>query len=73
MPSIVDFFEVYNIDHIAAYKNLMDTGKWPEGFVPEGTASDPMWQVEIANKMAHAWVEQAMSGRVYGIPEYLPN
>ena len=65
---ITDFFDVYNIDHIVAYKGLLETGKWPEGFIPEGTTFPKTWQIHIAFKMSNAWTFQAMAGNIYGIP-----
>jgi hypothetical protein len=55
--SIVDFFDVHNTEHIKAYKVLMQTGRWPYGFAPEGTEFPPAWQIAIANKLANTYIE----------------
>ena len=70
---IVEYFDVYNVDHIAAYKHLSDNGYWPKGFVPKDVVIPTLWQTLIASKMADAWVMMAMAGKVYGIPEYFPD
>ena len=54
--TIVDFFDIHDFEHIKAWKHLCEHGQWPEGFIPEGTVFQPMWQVLLADKMADAWV-----------------
>jgi len=54
--SIVEFFDVYNYEHLMAYKQLSETGMWPEGFLPADTIFPQLWQVSLANKMAAAWI-----------------
>lgn len=63
MTNLVDFFDPHNIEHIRAYKHLMETGKWPLDFAIEasGHPTTQLWQVEIVNKMANAWVEMKLS------------
>ena len=31
---IQDWFDITNLDHLRAYKHLMDEGSWPEDFIP---------------------------------------
>ncbi len=59
--NILDYFDVNDIDHIRAYRNLQETGMWPEGFIPEGTTFPPYaWQSSIAMMLADAWVSHAL-------------
>ena len=67
---IQDLFDVYNIDHIKAYKVLMDTGSWPHGFIPKDIEMSLNWQIILAGKFTSAWVEQALAGKIIGIPKY---
>lgn len=62
------WFDVYNLDHIKAYKDLCEIGHWPEGFIPKGMELKPQWQVLIYIKMSKAWVEQVLAGKVVGMP-----
>ena len=59
MIDVVEFFDVYNQEHIIAYQHLQETGKWPIDFAIElsGHPHPSMWQVGIINKMADAWVK----------------
>ena len=66
---ITKFFNPYNVDHIKAYKNLMITGMWPDGFLPEDIDYDPQWQVTIQAKMASCWVDAAHAGHIFGMPD----
>lgn len=67
---IDEFFDAYNAEHIRAYIHLQETGRWPEGFIPEGTEFFPTWQVSLLNKMADCWIEQVKFGNVFGIPTF---
>lgn len=57
MTSIVDFFDPLDARHTQAYEHLMNTGTWPQGFLPEGLEFPPTWNYAIASKMADYWVE----------------
>ena len=61
MITIYDFFDPYDIDHIEAYHQLCQTGEWPKGFIPEGIEFTNVWQVELAQKLADAWVGYQLS------------
>ncbi len=59
--NILDFFDVNDIEHIRAYRNLQNTGMWPKGFIPEGTTFPPYaWQSSVASMLADAWVSLAL-------------
>jgi hypothetical protein len=56
--SIVDFFDIYNIEHIRAYRHLENHGFWPEGFLPDEIEEiTPHWQICIAARLATAFVD----------------
>lgn len=52
---ILDYFNVYNVDHLKAYRFLEDTGSWPVGFLLEEISFCTGWQIKLAGKMATAW------------------
>lgn len=54
---ILDFFDIYNIDHLDAYLVLNKTGTWPEDFLPKNITFCPAWQIGLAGRMALAWAE----------------
>lgn len=54
--SILEFFHVYNYDHLQAFKTLSACGAWPLGFIPNGTTFTPNWQITLLSRMAEAWV-----------------
>lgn len=53
---ILDYFDIYNVDHLKAYRILSETGSWPRGFIPKEVKFSTAWQILIASKMATAWV-----------------
>jgi hypothetical protein len=58
-PSVVDFFDPHNPEHLKAFDELDKTGIWPKGFI-DGLEIPPMWAVQLMNKMARAWVHHNM-------------
>lgn len=54
--NIVEWFDVNDKQHIAAWIELGDSGVWPMGFIPPGMDFPMAWQGQIAFKMANAWV-----------------
>lgn len=66
--SFEEFFDPYNLDHLAAYKHLIETSTWPEGFVPDYELTPYLWLNEINAKMAKALVELGMNGHILGMP-----
>jgi hypothetical protein len=65
---LMDFFDIYNVKHLAAYKHLTIHGTWPEGFIPENCELSPIWYYQLAEKMAVAYVELGTSGKILGMP-----
>lgn len=56
-PTIVDWFDPYNPEHCRAYRELENTGSWPESFIP-GTVFIPLhWQQFLRMKMVDAWLD----------------
>jgi hypothetical protein len=60
----IDFFDIHNIDHLIAYKYLTENGTWPKGFIPENCDLSPTWMFQIAEKMAVAYVKEAVEAHV---------
>ena len=58
--NFLDFFDVYNIEHLKAYKHLTQNGSWHEGFLPEDCKMSPIWAYQIAEKMSIAYVEKVL-------------
>jgi hypothetical protein len=61
--TIVDAFDIHDLEHIKAYKSLCDGGMWPDGFKQLIGADEPpptTWFFMLTNKMANAWVEQKL-------------
>jgi len=54
------WFDVYNVEHLAAYKELSETGVWPKGFITDDIKLPHMWITKIQLKMATAWVESKL-------------
>ncbi len=52
---ILKFLNIYNIEHLKAYRILDKTGCWPEKFIPENVTFRAGWQIMLAGKMATAW------------------
>lgn len=67
---IVDFFNEYNVEHLAAYKHLVKTGSWPVNFIPDNCELPPSWPYQLAAKMANAYVELGTAGKILGMPPY---
>ena len=65
---IMDWFNVYDMNHIKACKVLMDTGTWPEGFLPDDIKLGHAWQYELWWHMARAWADQVLAGNILGMP-----
>ena len=68
--TIIDFFDEYNVEHLAAYKHLSETGSWPESFIPDNCEITPSWPYHITSKMANAYVQLGIEGHILGMPPY---
>lgn len=58
---VTDFFDPHDLQHIKAYAVLIDSGAWPEGFIPKGTIFPSGWQCFLAFKMTDAWMEYTLA------------
>lgn len=55
----LDWFDIYNTDHLRAFQVLARTGIWPKGFLPDDAEMrSPNWRVILAFKMANAWAKR---------------
>lgn len=52
-----EWFDVKNIDHLKAYRQLQNTGAWPVGFVPSGAEMEPQWQFLLLSRLADAYLD----------------
>ena len=66
---LIEFFDSYNINHLIAYKYLTETGTWPEGFIPDKCILSNVWQYQLAAKMAVAYVNLGVAGKIPSILE----
>ena len=66
--NIVEYFDEYNPEHIAAWRYLSENGHWSLDFQVQlddagidAHRSWPVaWQVSLAGKMAEAWVQSVI-------------
>jgi len=58
--SIVEYFDVQNIEHLKAYQHLQNTGSWPENFYDTMTELNidiPIgWSLLLTSKLADAYI-----------------
>ena len=54
--TIIEWFDIKNIDHIRAYEHMAKTGQWPKGFVPDDIEFVTNWNILIMSKMADEYV-----------------
>jgi len=59
--NIIDWFDPDNIEHLQAYKHLMDTGFWPVGFLPEDVELRPAWSLTLFRILANKYMEEKLS------------
>ena len=52
----IDWFDITDMDHLRAYKHLMNVGSWPEGFIPDNVEMSMGWSIGIAGTMANAYI-----------------
>ena len=60
--TIVEWFEPTNIEHIKAYKHLMDTGMWDKGFIPEDVEMTSQWNLMLMGKIVDHYVDEMLDG-----------
>lgn len=70
--TIVEFFNIYNVEHLLAFRYLEREGVWPTGFLPADVRFYPgAWKQMLESKMSTAWYEHALLGKIEGIPQLL--
>ena len=55
---VMKWFDPYNDEHLAAYRTLLATGMWPEGFIGEDKPLCHMWQHVLLSKLADAFLKE---------------
>lgn len=55
--TFIEWFDIKNPEHVAAYRNLHENGVWPAEFIPKGMVMDPGWQISIISKMAWQYLK----------------
>lgn len=63
--TILDWFEVENIEHLKAYRHLQDTGSWPKDFIPKNNEFVSLQTTILANRLADRYVEEKLSMPYY--------
>ena len=53
----LDWFDVKNMQHLRAFRELQRTGFWPEGFIQPHMSLPHMWDYIIKSKLADAYLE----------------
>ena len=53
MP-FIDWFDPYNVDHMAAFDIWRKKGRWPSTFIPEHVKLNVGWSIQIYKKIATA-------------------
>ena len=53
-----EWFDVRNIDHLKAYRQLQLTGVWPVGFLPSDVDMEPQWQFVLLSRLADAYLAE---------------
>ena len=64
--NVVEWFDVDNPEHIAAYVYLNHHGSWPEGSIPDNVFFCPQWQLYLQNKLAEAYLREWAVKQVKG-------
>jgi len=47
MPTLYEWFDPSNKEHLRAFRTLTETGQWPKGFVPKEVDMGSPWRVSI--------------------------
>lgn len=56
-----DWFDIYNKQHIEAYRRLQNEGVWPLGFIPKTVNMESGWNGILLNRLAEAWTSHIMN------------
>jgi hypothetical protein len=58
MIDILDWFDINNPAHLQACRHFMNTGKWPEGFIPQNVSLSRTWQFGLMTLLAKAYMDE---------------
>ncbi|MHA2019845.1 MAG: hypothetical protein ACTSXY_16400 [Promethearchaeota archaeon] len=61
---ITEFLNPYDLEHVKAYSEMLNTGYWPTGFYHKYLVDMEFpwdWQIAINYKMAKLWLEVVLS------------
>jgi len=58
---IADWFDVENVKHLAAFRELNTSGAWPAGFIPAHVERGQGWHNRVTTKIADAWINAKLS------------
>lgn len=62
--TFTEWFDVYNPEHLEAYKHLIDKGFWPDEFIMGiGATMGENWYILIAFKLARAYIKDKLGER----------
>jgi len=53
---IVDWFDVNDLEHLKAFRELGNTGCWPVGFIPKGMQFPNGWQIILYGMLGNAYL-----------------
>lgn len=65
--TIIEWFDIKNIEHIKAYHYMGKTGQWPEGFIPDDIEFVTNWNMILMSKMSDAYVKGFIWSEDYDI------
>jgi len=54
---IIEFFDIENKEHLKAYAELQNKGRWPKRFIPKGTTFRVQWSLTLLYKMTAAYMK----------------
>lgn len=63
--NILDWFDLGNIEHLKAYKQVREVGVWPVGFPPKNITFVPLHLSVIVCRMADRYAEEKLSESYY--------
>lgn len=52
-----NWFDIYDKNHIEAYRFFCRTGEWPGGFIPNKVQMSSKWRIWLEAKMSKAWIK----------------
>jgi len=73
-----DWFDVQKREHIQALQHYVQSGKWPEGFLPSGMEPPNFWMMmSVFSKIGERWLDVVTSqvggsGKVDLPPQEIP-